>query len=314
MKFLGYAISRSAFEAEHGVDRSLVRPAILLWCARVAWGVLPATTGGAIADAIDGWPSGPVRAATVLLWAAWAAGLLALLAPRPWGLTVLRVIAPLAIVCTVASVTSTSAISALIAIASSVIGAALALSEPVVAASGNALAYGDEVRFPMRIPTPLLLGPVPLAIALIGAGAVSGVLFLSDANIIAGVVLVVVGLPVASIIARSLDALSHRWVVLVPAGIAIVDPLTLTDPVLLRRDTVTRVVPVPGKSRPARVLDLRLGTLAGGIEIKLAAPATFGRRRGRAGAELLECDVVTVAVTRPDALLALAADRRMPTR
>ena len=76
-----------------------MRPTLLLWCARLAWAALPVTAGGAIADALDGWPTGPARFATVLLWTAWAAGLLALLALRPWGLTLLRVIAPVAVAC-----------------------------------------------------------------------------------------------------------------------------------------------------------------------------------------------------------------------
>jgi hypothetical protein len=241
----------------------------------------------------------------------WAAGVLALLAPRPWSLTLLRVVAPLAVVCSILSITSTSAASAAIAVASSLVAATLALSEPVAAAAANALAYGDEVRFAMRIPTPLLMGPVPLAIALVAAGAVTGPLLLADAKIVAGIVLTILGLPAAWLVIRSLDALSHRWVVLVPAGITIVDPLTLLDPVLVRRAAVTRVRRVPGTSRSDGVLDLRLGTLVGGVEIVVDPPVTFGRRRGRADVETIEPNVVVFATTRPDALLALAAQRRL---
>ena len=291
-----------------------MKPTFLLWCARLAWVALPATTGGAITDALDGWPTGPARLATVLAWTAWAAGLLALLAPRPWGVTLLRVLAPSAIACTVLSTTSTSAASAAIAVATSALAAVLALSDPVASAAGNALAYGDEVRFPMRIPTPLLMGPVPLAIVVVAAGAVGGPLLLADAKVIAGIALTIIGLPVAWLVVRSLDALAHRWLVLVPAGIAIVDPLTLLEPVLVPRDSVRRVHRVPGRSRPDAVLDLRLGTLAGGVEIELDPPVTFGRRRGRADSQLIEPDAVVVATTRPEAFLTLAGSRRLPTR
>jgi len=291
-----------------------MKATLLLWCARLAWTALPVTLGGAIADALDRWPAGPARLAMVLLWTAWAAGLLALLAPRPWGLTLLRVTAPVAVACAVLSITSTSAASATIAVATSVLGAALALSDPIAAAAGNALAYGDEVRFPTRIPTPLLLGPVPLAVALVVAGAVTGPLLLADANLIAGAVCTVIGVPAAWLIVRSLDALSRRWVVLVPAGIAIVDPLTLLEPVLVRREVTRRLYRVPGRSLPGDVLDLRLGSVVGGVEIELEAPVTFGRRRGRVDAQLVDTDRVVVAVTRPDALLALAGNRRLPIR
>src|SRR2546423_9333287 len=139
-------------------------PAVWLWCARAAWAVLPLTTGNALADALRGWSTGPARLATVLLWMAWAAGLLALFAPRPWSLTMLRVAGPLGVTCVVLAVTSTSAASAVLAIASVAVAVTLALSPAVARAAGNALAYGNEERFPLRIPTPLLLGPVPIAV------------------------------------------------------------------------------------------------------------------------------------------------------
>jgi len=158
----------------------------------------------------------------------------------------------------------------------------------------------------------LLIGPVPLATAIATAGAVTGPLLLAEGNVVAGIALTIIGLPIAWLIVRSLDALSHRWVVLVPAGIVIVDPLMLLDPVLVRREVVVRVHEVPGRSRPNAVLDLRLGTLAGGVEIVIDPPATFGRRRGRTDTQLVEPGAVVVAMTRPRALLNLASRRRLP--
>jgi hypothetical protein len=293
-------------------ERSLPGEIVALWCARLAWVVLPVTTGNAFADALDGWNIGPQRVASVLLWGAWGAATLALFAPRPWGLTLLRVAAPLGVVCVALTLSSTSALSGAIALASAAIGCLLALSGPVANAAGNALAYGNEVRFLMPIPTPLLVIPVPLAILVAGVGIASGPLFLADGNIVAGLACVVAGLPIAALVIRSLDALSRRWVVIVPAGLAIVDPLTLVDPVLLRRESVVDMHRVPGRARPEGVLDLRLGTLGGGIEIALDAPVPFARRRGRTNAELLERDAVAVATIRTGALVALAASRRLP--
>jgi hypothetical protein len=104
----------------------------------------------------------------------WAAALFALFAPRPWGLTLVRVVAPCGFACALLSSASTSAASAALALAGSGIAAILALSAPVASATANALAYGDEQRFPLRIPLPLLLGPVPVAVVLVGLGATSG--------------------------------------------------------------------------------------------------------------------------------------------
>ena len=116
-----------------------------------------------------------------------------------------------------------------------------ALSAPVAQATGNALAYGDEVRFPLRIPPALFLGPVPLAVLLIGAGVSVGPLLIANEHYVAGVVLTVVGVAVAAVLARSLHALSLRWLVLVPAGVVVVDPLALADPVLMRREVIDHV-------------------------------------------------------------------------
>ena len=108
----------------------------------------------------------------------------------------------------------------------------------------------------------------------------------------------------AFLLVRSLHTLSRRWLVLVPAGVTVVDPLTLVEPVLVRREEHradrTRC---PARPLSADVLDLRLGTIAGGIEVDLAAPVPFARRRGRAGAQLVEPPAVVVALARPGAFL-----------
>ena len=69
------------------------------------------------------------------------------------------------------------------------------------------MAYGDEIRFPLRIPLSLFLGPVPLAVLLIAAGVSAGPLLLADGRYVVGVVATVVGLPIAAALARSLHAL-----------------------------------------------------------------------------------------------------------
>jgi hypothetical protein len=284
---------------------------IWLWCTRVVWALLPVTAGTALSDATSGWSNAPARLAAVLLWAAWAGGLLALFAPRPWGLTLLRVIAPLGFACVVSSITSTSAAAAALAVAWSAAALYLACSEPVAAATANARAYGDERRFMLRVPLPLLLGPVPVALALVGFGAVSGPLLLADRRWAAGTVVTIVGVPLAALLVRAIHPLSCRWFVLVPAGVAIADPLTLTEPVLVRREHITRLRRTASAALPEGALDLRRGTLAGGVAIDLADPVEFGRRRGRRDAAILEPSMVVLAVVRADAAAALAHSRRI---
>src|SRR5262245_14736567 len=183
--------------------------------------------GGALADATRDWSTSPARLADVILWAVWAAGLLALFAPRPWGLTLLRIVAPCGFVVAAVAAASTSAASAVLAIAGAGAATFFALSAPYAAAAANALAYGDERRFMLRVPLPLVLAPVPIAALLVGLGASLGPLLLADGRVAAGVVALVIGWPLAALLVRALHPLSCRWLVLVPAGVAIAAPLTL---------------------------------------------------------------------------------------
>ncbi|MDP9334830.1 MAG: hypothetical protein M3Q30_16190 [Actinomycetota bacterium] len=284
---------------------------IWLWCTRASWALLPVTTGAAFADATDGWSIGSSRLAAVFLWVTWAVGLFALFAPRPWGLTLLRVVAPCGFACVAVSSASTSAASAELALASSGVAAILALSAPTALAAANAHAYGDEQRFPLRIPMPLLLGPIPVAVVLVALGGASGPLLLADGRYLAGALATIVGVPVALLVVRALHPLACRWFVLVPAGIAIADPLTLTEPVLVRREHIATLRRTATAALPPDALDLRLGTLAGGIVMGLSEPVEFGRRRGRGNAEVVEPQLVAAAVVRADAAIGQARSRRI---
>ena len=285
-----------------------------VWCARVAWVLLPVTTGAAFADALNSWSAAPAALAAVLLWGVWAAGLLALLAPRPLGLTFVRIAAPCGVLAVACCLSSTSTSSMFVAIAGALVAAVLALSPPIELATANALAYGDEERYPLHTPTPLLLGPIPLAVAVTGAGATAGPLLLAAEYWISGAVLTIVGLPLAFLLARSMHVLSKRWFVLVPAGIALVEPLTLAEPVLVLRDHIAALGRFRTTGTPPEALDLRVGTLFGSVAIALSEPVGFTRRRGRAGAENVEPTVVLVAVVRASTALGRASRRRLPTR
>jgi hypothetical protein len=286
---------------------------ISLWCARVVWALLPVSAGGAISDALDSWGTNTARVAAVLLWLAWACGIVALFAPHPVGLTTLRVVAPLALVCVVLSATSTSAAEATLAIASTLVAVAFALSAPIALASVGALAYGDEVRFPLHIPTPLLRGPIPIAIALVGAGIAAGPLLVAAHHVVIGLVVIAIGLPFAALVARSLHALSRRWIILVPAGVVVTDPMTLLDPVLMRRSDLVAVRRIAGSGRPESALDLRLGAAVGSLLIALSTALPFGRRRGRSDADIVDAERIVVAVVRPDDFIKVASERHLPT-
>jgi hypothetical protein len=281
---------------------------------RAVWLALPLTSGPAASHALAGWPTAPRVLGAVFLWLAWGAGVVALLAPRPAGLTIVRVIAPafglLAIVALARDDAST--LSAIGAVAGTVAASAL-VAEPVLAlASANGIVYGDERRFPLRTPPALYLGPVPVARAAVAAGPVTGPLLLADGELLWGLVALALGFPLALLAFRSLQELARRWFVLVPAGVVVVDPMTLADPVLVVRRRVRVLGPRPATDPVAEdVADLRLGATLGTLLVGLDGSIDVVRRgRGRRPDQTVQPEGLLVAVAARRELLATAARRR----
>jgi len=288
---------------------------VRVWLLRAVWLTLPVTAGQAASDALSGWGDAPRVVATVLLWLAWGAGSVAVLAPRPVGLTVLRAVAPAyAILAVVVAVTDdTGTLAGVGAVAATFLAAMLAADSEIALLAVNSVAYGEERRFPLRIPPGLFLGPLPLARALLAAGIAAGPLLIADEQYVLGAIALVVSVPAVALAARAVHTLSSRWMVLVPAGVVVVDPLTLADPVLFVRALVRTLRSVPGGSAvPVGTADLRLGATLGTLAIVLAEEADLSRSSpGRGGVKTVLADGVLVAVVRRDELLRAAARRRV---
>jgi hypothetical protein len=278
---------------------------------RVVWLALPLTAGTAAAEALGEWDDAPRVVGAALLFLAWGIGLVALLAPRPTGVTALRVIAPTFAVLgvAVALASDASTVGAVGGILGTV-AAALLVADPAVAlAAANAIAYGDERRYPLRVPPALYLAPVPLARAVVAAGVACGPLLLADGSYVAGGFVLVGGLTLAWFAARSLQSLVRRWLVLVPAGIAVVDGMTLVDPVLFVRRTLRGVRDRPGTAEiPDGVTDLRLGATLGTVVLETDGSVDVVRasRRGRPSETLHPDGLLLALAGRADLLARLS--------
>lgn len=285
-----------------------------IWILRVVWATLPLTAGPAAADVLDGWATAPGLLGAVVLWAAWAGGLLATFAPRPWGLTVARATAPLMTAAAVAAVADGVPVpTGSGALAAGVAAWVLVATPAFGRASANGAAYGDERRYPLKTPPALLLGVLPAAVLLVGAGTVAGPLLLADRRWVLGAVLTLAGWTAAAATVPMLHRLSRRWVVLVPAGLVVVDPLTLADPTLFPRERIRSLRPLPGPRAPSDALDLRLGATVGSLAVELAEEATLVRAaRLRVAALPCTADTLVVAPVASGALLAEAEARRLP--
>jgi hypothetical protein len=287
-----------------------------IWLLRVAWVTLPLTGGPAAADALAPWDGAPRATLEVLLWSAWAVVLLATLVPRPVSLTIVRTGAPLAFAGALLAVWTgrPSGAAAVVAVLASGAAAVLAGTGRIARACAQGAAYGDEERFPLKVPPALFLGVLPLAVLLVGAGATVGPVWLADGRTAAGVVAVAVGVPLAALLARSLHLLSRRWVVLVPAGLVVADPMTLTDPVLFPREHVLGLGPADARRRAGpEALDLRLGAATGSCALLLDEDVDLYRRTRRAAAGVRSHLLLFSAVAAP-VLLSRAAARRIRVR
>lgn len=277
---------------------------------RSAWGVLPFTAGPALADALGDRSRAVQLVASVGLWASWGVVVAATLVPHPVSLTVVRVVTPAAVAAAGWAAASGAGTGGALAVSST----ALALAAAFLPETGtwfvNGPAYPNERRFLLRAPAPLLLGVLGVVWALAVAPVTAGALLLAARRWVAGGAALALGLPLAFVLLRAVHGLSRRWVVFVPAGLVLHDPIALADPVLFRRQVVAGLGPAPAGSRatdltqaaPGLALEL---TLTEQVPVLLSRP---GRRPGEAAS----LGRLLFTPTRPGAVLAEAGRRGLP--
>src|SRR5690606_23156133 len=143
-------------------------------------------------EALDGASRAVQVVGSVQAWGAWAAVLVAVLLPRTVSLTVLRTVAPLALVVAVwAAVVGEQGGADVLAVAGAALAAVVAFLPTVGEAFVNGSSYGDERRMPLRVPGPLVLGPLPLTWLATVAAAVAAPLLLAAGQWVAGAGLLV---------------------------------------------------------------------------------------------------------------------------
>lgn len=306
--------STAAGPVAHTASGRLTRLVSGPWPLRLAWLVLPLCTGAALAEALDGRSPAVAATAAVLAWAVWAVGLVATLVAHPLSLTALRVLGPaLAVTAGGLSVTADrpSWPVTVSSLTLSGAAAALALSAAQADRCVDATSYGSERRFALRVPSALLAGPLPLAWAVL-VGWLVGAPMLAAAGLWwVALTVAVVGVLLAWAGARALHGLTGRVVVLVPAGMVLLDRATLVDPVLFSRDVMRRLGPAdPG--RVSSATDLTRGGAGLVLELRLERPLRVPLRKGRNGADAREVESILFTPLRPGRLLQAAVGHRLP--
>lgn len=300
--------------ATGGVKAWLSWTEIEPWLLRVLWVGLAFVVGPSVGAAL-GDAGAPVRAVALCgLWAGWSAGTVAVAVAHSCALTAIRLLAPGALAVALAAAVAGHPSAA--GVGWSVAAVAGAFSPTIGFRWVNGLTYPNETRHLLRVPAPLLAGPLVLAWAALGAAVVSGPLLMATRQWLAGVAALAVGAPVAWLLVRSLHNLSRRWAVFVPAGVVIHDPITVDVPVLFPRRKIASLglaTVDPEVQGEATVLDLSQRAAGLAVDMCLTEEAELtlqspGRRAGRE----VKATRLRFTPTRPGAFLDEARHRRLP--
>lgn len=220
---------------------------------------------------------GATLVAAVIVWGAWATVALGALVAHPLSLTVVRFVAPLVVVhAAVSSMdgdASTWQFAGVVVLFASTL---VTFTSRYGAPHAQAAAYGHERRHLLRPPVAVLLPLVVLWLVTASSLAVA-VRAESDVLMIAGAI---IGIVVCVFAVRRALVLARRWLVFVPAGIAVHDPLVLRDTFMVRQHDVRALHPAPADTQ---AFDATCTTWGVPLELVLSHPhdvslSQFGAR------------------------------------
>ncbi len=246
---------------------------------------------------------------TVALWLAYVVVLAALLLPGARAATVVRIAMPAgALELWVSAAGSADAADpvALIGLIASLMGTGLVLLPVYVEAQVDAASYGDERRFLLRPPGPILVALVVPMWAVSVAGVAVGPLLLTGRGWPAGIVAAAVGLPAAAFAAHTLYRLACRWLVFVPNGLVLHDHLAVAEPLPLSRRGIDSIGPARAETS---AVDLTAQAFGMALELHLSEPVKAGVMTGRNRSEERSLTALLMSPSRPAAVLATAARR-----
>ncbi len=285
-----------------------------LWPLRALWVVLALATTGPASDALDDRSTTVAATAAVAAWTLWGAALVALLVPRTLSLTVVRILVPAgavgAILAVAAGAESTVADGATVMVGALSIVAVLAPWTTDAFVDGSS--YGPERRIALRTPLALVL-VAAMTWTVTVTGAAGALLLVAARQWAAGLGAVVLGSAIVWLGARSIHQLSKRWLVLVPTGLVIHDPLVMPEPQLFLRQTMARLGPAEAEvGEDLATEDLTAGASGLLMSITLSEPVELLVRDGRRATTLRPVDRVLFSPALPVQFLTEARQRRLP--
>ncbi len=284
----------------------------ILRLVQVAWVVQPLAFVPLLAETTATLPGAGRIFVAIVAWTAWAVVLLATFVPTTVSLTVGRLLAGLGPFAIAAAAIGGSAPGWKIGVALALSGLATLVwfSGETGIALAQGSAYGAEERFPLKAPMPSLV-PAVVSWLVLAAATLFAVVFLANARWVVGLALAALAVTGGWFVGPRFHQLSRRWIVVVPAGVVVHDPLLLVENQLFRVPSLGALHLAPAGTEAA---DLTGGTAGLALEIVLRETDTVIKVGGPEQPRGVAIHVLSVLVapTRPGRVLSAAAARKMP--
>lgn len=270
---------------------------VLSWLARVGWVV----TAVAVSQAMNPLNSGVT--VTLALWILWIVGAVAVFVGSPLTLTLARTSLPLGPVsATAVLIAGGDVVLGMIGLVTGVIAAFAMSSAELGQRWVQFAAYGSEQRFPLRPPLGYVI-PAVFLWMLMAACGISAMIAAERAQWVAAVALGVCAIALGVLGSTRWHRLSCRWLVFVPAGVVIHDPLVLLETAMWRSHVVSSIELASVATEAA---DLTGPATGPALEISLRSSETVIMSAGRSVPEgrAIHLTTALVAPSRPGAALA----------
>ena len=284
---------------------------IVVWAARFAWLVVAIVGGEAIGQALDDRSRALQHVGTIGSWVGWGVGAAALAVAGVATLTLARTVIPASLVVAVVALVGGADPGAGVAL---VVPAAVATALVCSAEFGRvfiqASAYGDEQRFGLRPPIGYLIASATSWLFTASAVVIAPLAWSGTAWIVA-VVATVVAAAGLWLLPIRWHQLSRRWLVLVPAGVVVHDPVVLNDTLMMPTRTIVSVSLDELGTAGQTAADLTGPTPGLAVEIALTDPTTavYAATPREPTGRTIHLSALVVSPTRPGAVVRAARAR-----
>ena len=303
-------MDRATTNARAGASTRRFAPPVV-WLARLAWLLVAVLGGSAVEAAVDERSAAIRWVVAIGGWTVWGIVALALAIPAVRSLTVVRVVAPLAIAAGIAIAVAGVPATDLVLFGLPTFVAVAAVFTPELGiAYSQASAYGDEHRFPLRAPA--ATGAVAIVLWLAWAPlALAGPLLLASRMWLVGGLVSAAAIAGAVFLLPRWNRLAQRWLVLVPAGLVVRDPLVLGETLMLRTSEIQTISLARADTGAA---DLTGPASGYAVEVSTGATVTavFAGSPSTPEGRAVHLTAFLVAPSRPGRALDVARQRGLP--